>query len=261
MLINVTGLVIREISIGESDKILVLLTPEMGKLTVYANGVKKYKNPNMNSAQLMGYSEYTLYKHGEKYWVREAFSVENFYDIRLDLERFALALYILDVVNDVCVENESEETMLKLTLNTLYMLVKNNKGLNHIKGVFELSTAVNIGFMPDLLCCSECKAYESDYMYFNIMSASLKCEKCFLNFNENNENSDEGSSLVKQLPLPVVKAMRHIIYGSPSKIYAFKLSGELYFNFNGVCESYLLHHIERGFKTLDFYKEVKDQGR
>lgn len=265
MLTEVTGLVISEIPLKESDKILTLLTAEAGKMTVYANGVRKYKNPNMNSAQLMSYSEFILNKRGDRYWLKESSSIDSFHDIRLDLHKFSLAQYILDVVGDVCVEGESEETMLKLTLNTLYMLIKSTYTDKHIKAVYELRTAVNLGFMPNLVYCCDCGSYESEYMCFNVMEAALFCEKCFHKFSQtkviDNEANESTLTLIKQLPLAVVKAIRHVVYSEPNRIFSFKLSDDLYPIFYDTCESYLLNHIERGFKTLDFYKQISKQGR
>ena len=267
MVAEVTGLVIREIPLKESDKMLTVLTAESGKMTIYANGVRKYKNPNMNSAQLLGYSEFILNKRGEKYWLKESALIESFYDIRLDLNKSALAQYFMDIVCDVCLEDESEETMLRLTLNTLFMLIKGNRSDTHVKAVYELRTAVNLGFLPDLIYCAKCGKYETEYMYFNVMNAVLLCENCIDENSAvlNTEDMEsfvldkEGTSMIiKQLPLAVVKAMRHVVYSDPNRIFSFKLSDDLYGIFGDVCESYLLNHIERGFKTLDFYKQLRD---
>jgi DNA repair protein RecO len=266
MLTEVTGLVIREISLGESDKILTILTPDLGKITVYANGVRKYKNPNLNSAQLFCLSEFIVNKRGDRFWLKESNVIESFHDIRLSLNKSALAQYIVDVVGDVCLEGEPEETMLRLTLNTLYMLIKSGRPDIHVKAVYELRTAANLGFLPDLIYCNKCGKYETDYMYFNVMNAVLLCENC-IDESSGGTNYDEMESficdkegtsmIIKQLPLAVVKAMRHVVYSDPNRIFSFRLSDELYSIFADVCESYLLNHIERGFKTLDFYKKLR----
>ena len=43
----VHGLVVRETDVGEYDKILTLITREVGKITVTAKGAKSLKNRNM----------------------------------------------------------------------------------------------------------------------------------------------------------------------------------------------------------------------
>jgi DNA repair protein RecO (recombination protein O) len=271
---QVTGIVIREIDFGDSNKILVLLTAEKGKISVFANGVKKYKSQNMNSTQLFCYSQMIIYESKDKYWLKESALIENFYDIRLDLEKLALSQYFLDIVNDVCVENESgvdddSEIMLKLLLNSLYMVLKKEKPFMLIKGVFELCTAAYIGFLPDLICCSDCGAYESDLMYFNVMDAHLICDECFKRYSLPENHGDENEKIydsyntaliIKLIYPPVLKSMRHIIYGKPSRIFAFKLSDDMLVSFGDICESYLLNHIERGFKTLRFYKDIIGNG-
>lgn len=265
MLFAIKGLVIRESVYAESDKILTLLTAESGKISIHAYGARKYRNPHLNSAQLFCFSEFILDKKGDRYWLKESLVIESFYDIRLNLYKTAIAQYIMDIVNDVCVENNPEEVMLRLTLNALHMLINGKSSDTHVKAVYELRAAFNIGFMPDLVYCNDCGTYETKFMYFNIMDATLFCENCFkkysdnYNFEDENEpeiNIDEATVIIKQLPIDVVRAMRHIVYSNPQRIFSFVLSEDLYPVFADVCETYLLNHIERGFKTLEFYKNL-----
>lgn len=55
---------------------------------------------------------------------------------------------------------------------------------------------------------------------------------------------DEGS----------LAAVRHIVYGDPKRLFSFQLPPESLDRFAGVGESFLLAQLERGFRTLDFYK-------
>lgn len=40
---TVSGVVLREVDVGEYDKMLTVLTAELGKISVYANGAKRLK--------------------------------------------------------------------------------------------------------------------------------------------------------------------------------------------------------------------------
>lgn len=46
MISTVKGIVLREVDVGESDKMLTLLTAEMGQISVYGGGVKRLKSPH-----------------------------------------------------------------------------------------------------------------------------------------------------------------------------------------------------------------------
>ncbi len=38
------------------------------------------------------------------------------------------------------------------------------------------------GYMPDLVACADCAAYESDVMYFLPDSGILRCKDCFAGY-------------------------------------------------------------------------------
>ena len=78
MLLTTTGLILREVAYGESDKLLTVLTPDQGKITVTAKGVRSFRNHYMSTAQLMCYNEFVLYQRGDRWWMKEVAVVEGF---------------------------------------------------------------------------------------------------------------------------------------------------------------------------------------
>ena len=51
-------------------------------------------------------------------------------------------------------------------------------------------------------------------------------------------------------------ALRHITYGDPKRLFSFRLSPGGLEQLSGAAEAYLLTQLERGFRTLDFYKQL-----
>ena len=56
MQINTDGLIIREQSIGESDRLVTVLTREQGILRAFVRGAKAMKSRSASSTQLLCYS-------------------------------------------------------------------------------------------------------------------------------------------------------------------------------------------------------------
>ena len=50
--------------------------------------------------------------------------------------------------------------------------------------------------------------------------------------------------------------MRHIVYGGPKRLFSFQLGKSGLKALSGVTEAYLLTQLERGFRTLEFYKQM-----
>ena len=55
-------------------------------------------------------------------------------------------------------------------------------------------------------------------------------------------------------------AMRRVLYGDPKRLYSFTLAEADLKRLGDAGEAYVHATLERGFKTLDFYKGLRCQG-
>ena len=51
--------------------------------------------------------------------------------------------------------------------------------------------------------------------------------------------------------------MRHALYGDPKRLYAFTLPEGALEQFAQVAEAFTAAQLERGFRTLDFFKSLQ----
>ena len=103
------------------------------------------------------------------------------------------------------------------------------------------------GFMPDLLACAGCGAFEGEEMWFSAREGLLLCSRC--------RASRPGIGLTP-MPGNVLAAMRHIVYSSFESCFSFTMSDEGLALLMRQTESFLLSQLNRGFKTLDFYHSL-----
>ena len=82
MQINTDGLIIREQSIGESDRLVTVLTREQGILRAFVRGAKAMKSRSASSTQLLCYSRLSIYEGREKYIIDEAEPLRIFFDLK-----------------------------------------------------------------------------------------------------------------------------------------------------------------------------------
>lgn len=256
------ALVLRQTDYGENDKLLTLLSAEHGRMTVNIKGGKSLKNKNAACAQLLCYSEFTVKEHHSYYTLSESSLIEQFFGLRAHLDRFALAQYVAEVVSEVAVANEEASELLSLTLNTLYMLAETDKDADLIKAVFELRLLAISGFCPDLTACRVCGAESHDRMYLDVMNGSLRCGECFgSDADASTRREDEGTAtVILPLSMTVLGAMRYVTTCPPKRIFSFTLPEEEKDLFCRTCEKYLLHQLEKSFKTLSFYESVRSLG-
>ena len=257
MLSQFRGLVLAETAWGENDKLLTVLTAEAGKIPVLLKGGSSLKNRSGGACLPMCCSEFVTADRGGRPWVREASEVESFSHLRSVLEDSALAIYMCDVANEVCVENGDEAEMLQLMLNTLYALDRGIRDRTLLRAAFELRVAAVCGFSPDLVGCSECGRGESGTMYLDVMDGVLHCEECHRKHNNAAAVREGHTSLVLSLSKSLLDAMRYVCYSEAKRYLLFELPEDEHKVFSLYCEKYLLNHLGRGFSSLDFYKSLE----
>jgi len=257
MTTEVRGLVIRTTDVKEADRIITIFTEEMGAVSAVARGARSHKSRKMSSTMQFCYGNFVLYKQGEYFHVKEAELIESFYGLRNSLDGLALASYIAEVLNEVAVA-EAERDLLRLSLNSLYAISEGKYSLEKVKAAFEIRAASIIGFMPDVLACSNCGEKLGNF-YFHIMGGSLTCYGCHereARMHALPENPHE-SQTVCILTEGAKTALAYCIHSPLERIFSFRISDEDMQLFSRAAEEYLVNHLERSFKSLEFYKEVK----
>ena len=129
MKMTAPGLVIREQTIGESDKLITVLTAQYGLVRAFSRGAKKAKSKKLAATSLLAYSDFTFSKAREAFSVEDALVKEVFFELRNDVEKMALAQYFCELANEFCEEDYESEEILRLFLNALWLL-KVRKTLN-----------------------------------------------------------------------------------------------------------------------------------
>ncbi|HBJ18885.1 MAG TPA: DNA repair protein RecO [Clostridiales bacterium] len=258
MTTKVRGLVIRTADIKEADRLITLFTEELGVITAVAKGARSMKSRQMASTTQFCYGEYVLYQKGDYYWVKEASLIESFFDIRGSLEGLALAAYLCEVLSDVATA-QPEGELLRLSLNSLYAIAGGNIDLDKVKAVFEIRAAAILGFSPDIVACHLCGERGGDF-FFDIMGGYITCAACHAeNLGGLDPAEDDGHErhIVCILSAGAKQALAYAIYCPMDKLFSFRLPPDDMHLFCRAAEAYLLNHLERPFKTLDFYYEVR----
>ena len=257
MLTEVTGLVLRSVDLGESDRLITIFTKELGSVSALVKGARSLKNRNMSSTQQFCYSSIVLYKKADKYWVRESNLIESFFGLRNTIEGLSLAGYIVEVLFDVATA-EPEADLLRLALNSLYAISENKYSLEKIKSAFEIRAVSIIGFMPDVLICRECDKSEGDF-FFDIMGGNIECSDCHDKAQRTHTfTGDDGTRRIVMILSEGAKiALGYMVHSPLERIFAFNISESDMKIVSKATEEYILNQLERSFKSLEFYNEVK----
>ena len=245
MKLQTQGLIIKETNIGESDKLLVILTRDNGIVRAFANGARKIKGKNSAATSLFCYADFSLNKTKDTYKVTDVTPIELFFDLRYNLEALSLAQYFCEIILKITPENFEPDNYLKLILNSLHFLIKGDKPLEQIKAVTEFKLASLAGFMPDLVNCAGCENISGKKIFLSVYDGLLLCDNC--------AKDKDG---IIPLNNTLLAAIRHIIYSDFSKIYSFQIPDKDLTRLSLISEKYVSAQCDTHFKTLDFYKSI-----
>ncbi len=238
---SVKGLVIREQTIGESDRLVTLLTSDFGLVRAFARGAKQMKNRMNSSTSLFAYADFSLYRGRDAFVIDAASPIEVFFDLRKDIKKLSLAQYFVQLAYELANEEQPAQEMLSVILNSLHLLCYTDKDLRLVKSAVEFRMLSLGGYMPNILACNECATYETDMMFFDALEGCIYCE----------HHGKAGS-----IPVPknVITAIRFICLTEPKKIFSFSLSEDNMNLLQSVSEKYLMSRIQKNLPTLVFYK-------
>lgn len=251
MLVTVEGIVLGKRDIGENNCFLDILTNEYGVIEVMAHGIRKANSKNAASSGLFSYSTFCLNKSNLRYTLNSTEPKFSFYGLSANLQKFSLAVYFADIIKYTSTAEQSGDDFLRFFAITLFELEKENSDHALIKAVFELRAASMLGFMPDLRACRSCGEYIKEKMFFSSDENDLICGDCA----ELSVNSTEN---IMELSDVLLHTLRFTIYTPIEKVYGFKLNGSVREQFSAFTEEYLLKHLGRTFKTLDYYKKTEE---
>lgn len=235
--VKTNGIVITENSLGDSDKILTILTPNLGKITCVAKGAKRPKSMLMAGSQLLCFGEYILHKTNDIYNIQSSEPIEIFYNIRVDLEKLNYVSTITKIITDVTTENQNNYNILKLYLNTLYIISESDKNLDFIMSVFKMRLLKILGYAPNVNECVTCREKEN-ITEFSIKDNGFKCSSCARQ-DKSSIQLSEGSKY----------AIIYSLKADAKKIFSFTISEQALKEFELVSRIYFNEKMEKEYKV------------
>lgn len=239
------GLILNEQSVGERDRLITVLTKNRGIVRCFVRGGKSFSNKSFAATHPLCYSRLNIFVGKNSEIIDDAELIRFFSELRQDIEKLALVQYMFEVAISCIPQGVDSEKQLSLILNCMHFLSTGERTDKFVKTVFEIRMMLSLGFMPDILYCSECGCYEADVMYFNCQKNNIICSSCV----------KDQTELIK-LSRGAITALRYIITAEPKKVFSFNTSQDSLDQLSQCSETYTLSQIDKHPGSLDFYKHV-----
>lgn len=150
-LVNLTGMVLKASSVGDSDRRLVILSRERGKITAFARGAKRPGNQLMGVTRPFVFGDFRLYEGRDSYSL-QGVDVKNYFsEITQDVETACYGSYFLEFADYYSKENLEASEQLLVLYQSLRALLKPSLPNELVQVVFELrSMVINGDYTEDV---------------------------------------------------------------------------------------------------------------
>jgi len=170
------GIVLRGYPFGESHRVVVLLSPNHGKLRTVAKGVRKTKSRFGGRLEPMTHVDLVLYEGKELDTITQVSVINGFPNVRNDLDRVLAAGTMIEVVDAVVQEDDPSLRMFLLLQRGLTVL-DHHPPHPDLVTAFLLKAADIVGVAPAFDTCSGCGTTQN-LRRFNFAAGGSVCETC-----------------------------------------------------------------------------------
>lgn len=191
----------------------------------------------MAGSQLLCFGEYVLRKSNDMYTMQSCDPIEIFYQIRIDIDKLNYAASIIKIISDVTTENQNNYNILKLFLNTLYIISESDKNLDFIISVFKMRLLKILGYSPNINECVSCGEKEN-LQSFSIKDDGFKCTSC----------SKQDKSAIK-MSEGCRYAIIYSLKADAKKIFSFTIKEESLKEFELITRIYFNEKLEKEYKV------------
>lgn len=251
--LQIKGIIVREVPVGEADKILTILTKEFGLMTVSAKNARRPKNNMLFSTSSLVFGEFELFgSESTRFYLNQVTVIESFNRLRDDIVMLTYCAHIMDVVLDAMRDSSSSNDIYTLLIYTLYTLCKENKDTDLIVHTFELKLLFLIGFLPVLQSCVLCDKQLQNDSFQSILFSYSHCGVCCHDILCASKAGEQTS-----ISLSTWNCLLYISNSTIDKLYSFTLDKKYVPELSDLATRYLCDRLERCYTKLRMLKDFE----
>ena len=170
------GIVLRSYPFGDADRVVVLLSPNHGKLRTVAKGVRRTKSRFGGRLEPFTHVDLVLYEGRNLDTITQVAVLEPFPRLREDLDAVVAAGTMVEVADAVAQEGEASVRLFLLLQRGLKALESGQRSQDLITA-YLLKLADVVGVAPSLSRCASC-GRNHDLHRFSFVGGGAICDRC-----------------------------------------------------------------------------------
>jgi DNA repair protein RecO (recombination protein O) len=173
---NDQGIVLRSFPFGEADRVVVLLSPNSGKVRLVAKGVRRTKSRFGGRLEPFTHVDIVLYEGRNLDTLTAATIIESFPHLRADLDKVVAAGTMVEVADAAAQEGEGSRRLFLLLQRGLRAL-EDHPLHPALVPSYLLKAAAVVGVSPALTHCAGCGT-TAGLTRFSFAAGGAQCERC-----------------------------------------------------------------------------------
>ncbi len=243
------ALVLKNRPLGESDRLITLLSWEYGKITAVAKGARKIKSKLASGVDLFTYGIYQFYRGQGLAIVTGVDVKERFLYLRQDPDFYSYGMYLMELANRLVPENGLCPEACDLLLEGWRLLPK-VADLSLLLRAFELKLLQIAGCTPFFDGCMQCGKPQATL--FSVSRGGLVCPEC---------SGRKGFAEDFLLQAGTVALARTLLKLPLSQILVIRPQLRQEQELSRVTESFMQYHLQIGpMKSLSLVKSLSNPG-
>ena len=196
------ALILKQVKTLNGRRMIVLFTEKYGKISAGTSISEKGKNKSALALRPFTYGRYELYKNKDNFNINGAETIDSFFSLGEDVDKYMAASYALELTDVLVPEDQPAPGMLNLIHEFLALLEKRKTNYDTLLVAFMLKTLTLVGTEPNLSSCQKCGKTEG-LTYFSVPDGGLNCKAC--------GSSDQGPNpLIFEVSDGIINVMRYI---------------------------------------------------
>jgi len=251
------GIILKQMKLGEFDKIVTIYTPEHGKLKAVAKGACRPKSKLGGNVEPLTHSLLFLARGRNLDIVTQSQTINGFLALKSDLWCMACGLYLLELVDCFTAEGGEGGSLFRLLLDTLGQLSDTN-GTETILRYFEIHLLHQLGYRPQLRRCVGCDLpLQAVVNFLSPARGGLLCPHC--NDEQARLHAQAGTRATNASPPVSVEALKvlRLWQGCDcATARRVRLHPELASELERTLHEYIEHILQRELRSLAWLKEL-----
>ena len=232
-----TAVVLRTYKLGESDRIVVLLTKDHGKVRAVARGVRKTKSRFGGRLEPLSHVSLLLSKGRELDHVSQAESIESLRHLLDDLDIATQGLAMVEAVDQLAPDREPVPHLYTMLVGALRTLAEKQSPL--VVPAFYWKVLAAEGVSPQLDECVSCGDTDN-LVAFDLDQGGVLCRTC-----------RRGSPV----SVEAIELMRMILGGQLKAALATPASA-VHHEVQNLATRAVEHHLERRLRSVAMFERT-----